>query len=145
MITLGLIQVEAALLPLLIKGFFMKVAGITSEGDFIFGRGRASYKTNSDAIAQNVVTRLRLFTDDWYLDVDSGIPWIEILGARGGFDRIQRAIEKSVLQTDGVKSISRLEVEENAKTRTISVILEYVDVFNVDVSEVVDISTDNFL
>lgn len=123
----------------------MKVAGITSAGDWVFGSGRNSYKTNSDAIAQNVITRLRLFTDDWYLDVDSGIPWIELLGTRGNYDRIQRAIEKSVLQTDGVKSITRIEIEEDRTNRSISVILEYIDVFNVDVSEVVDVSVGSFL
>lgn len=123
----------------------MKVAGINSSGDFLFGRGRNSYKTKSNAIAQNVVTRLRLFTDDWYLDVDSGIEWVELLGTRGNTDRIRRAIEKSVLQTDGVKSISRIEIEQNAEDRSISVILEYNDVFDVEVSEVVDISPDSFL
>lgn len=123
----------------------MKVAGINSSGDWLFGHGRNSYKTKSNAIAQNVVTRLRLFTDDWYLDVDSGIEWVELLGTRGNTDRIRRAIEKSVLQTDGVKSISRIEIEQNAKDRSISVILEYNDVFDVEVSEVVDISPDSFL
>jgi len=123
----------------------MRVAGITSGGDFIFGRGKASYKTKSGAIAQNVVTRLRLFTDDWYLDVDSGISWIEMLGTRGNSDRIQRAIEKSVLQTDGVKSISRLEIEKNSEDRSISIILEYNDIFGTEVSEVVDIAPDSFI
>lgn len=123
----------------------MKVAGISSAGDWIFGQGLASYKTKSDAIAQNVVTRLRLFKDDWYLDVDSGIPWIELLGTRGNSDRIQREIERTVLQTDGVKSISRLEITEVAESRGISVILEYNDVFDLEISEVVDIFPDNFL
>ena len=117
----------------------MRVAGIDGTGDWIFGRHKASYKTNSNAIAQNVVTRLRLFLDDWYLDVDSGIPWIELLGTRGNETMIQRNIEKAVLQTEGVKSISRLEVETNKNSRSISVILEYNDVFDAEVSEVVDI------
>jgi len=123
----------------------MKVAGITSEGDFIFGRSLASYKTKSDAIAQNVVTRLRLFTDDWYLDVDSGIPWIELLGTRGNSDRIRREVEKSVLQTDGVKSISKLEITEDSENRGLSIELEYNDVFDLDVSEIVYIFPESFL
>ena len=123
----------------------MRVAGIDGNGDFIFGRGKASYKTKSNAIAQNVVTRLRLFTDDWYLDVDSGISWIELLGTRGNSSRIQRAIEKSVLQTDGVKAISRLEIEEDTETRGISIVLEYTDIFGIDTSEVVEIIPDSFV
>ena len=123
----------------------MEVAGITSEGDFIFGRSLASYKTKSDAIAQNVVTRLRLFTDDWYLDVDSGIPWIELLGTRGNSDRIRREVEKSVLQTDGVKSISKLEITTDSENRGLSIELEYNDVFDLDVSEIVYIFPESFL
>ena len=123
----------------------MEVAGITSEGDFTFGRSLASYKTKSDAIAQNVVTRLRLFTDDWYLDVDSGIPWIELLGTRGNSDRIRREVEKSVLQTDGVKSISKLEITEDSESRGISIALDYNDVFDLDVSEIVYIFPESFL
>ena len=34
----------------------MKVAGITSDGDWMFGRGKASYKSKSEAIRQNVLT-----------------------------------------------------------------------------------------
>jgi len=123
----------------------MEVAGITSEGDFTFGRSLASYKTKSDAIAQNVVTRLRLFTDDWYLDVDSGIPWIELLGTRGNSDRIRREVEKSVLQTDGVKSISKLEITTDSENRGLSIELEYNDVFDLDVSEIVYIFPESFL
>jgi len=117
----------------------MRVAGITSEGDFIFGRGKASYKTKSNAIAQNVVTRLRSFKNDWFLDIDAGSDWIDIMSSKSNTDNIKSAVEKSVLQTVGVKSISKLEIEEDRKNRAISIIINYNDVFDVENYEEIEI------
>lgn len=117
----------------------MRVAGIDSTGDWQFGRGKASYKTNSDAIAQNVVTRLRSFVNDWFLDITFGIDWVELLGEKSGSDQIKRAVEKMVLQTIGVKSISKLIMTEDTKNRSLSIELNYNDVFDVLVSEIIQI------
>jgi len=117
----------------------MRVAGITSEGDWIFGRNKASYKTKSKAISQNVVTRLRSFKNDWFLDVEAGIDWVDILSSKGNTGEIKIAVEKSVLQTVGVKSISKLEIEEDRKNRAISIIINYNDVFDVEMYEEIKI------
>jgi len=51
----------------------MRVSKITADGDWSFGKGRANYVTNTDAVRQNVVTRIRSFTNDWYADINHGI------------------------------------------------------------------------
>lgn len=113
----------------------MKVAGNTSDGDFIFGRGLASYKSKSEAIRQNVVTRLRLFTDDWFMNIESGNPWNELFGGKASKDKIKRQIERSVMTTDGVRQLNSLETIENKNDRKLTVIVSYTDIFDVEFNE----------
>lgn len=107
----------------------MKVAGLTTEGDWRFGRGRAVYLTRSDAIRQNVVTRLRSFTDDWFADVLDGLPWIEMLGERNNQGRILREIERRILTTEGVRLIERLRVA-SITDRAATIEITIVDMFD---------------
>lgn len=108
----------------------MKVSGLDQDGDWVFGRGRASYKSASDAIAQNVSTRLRSFSRDWFLNVDEGIDWINLLGERNTERKILRAIEKTVLTTEGVRSITSLKIINRNSNRGVSIELNYTDVYN---------------
>ena len=107
----------------------MRVSGLDSNRDWRFGKGRAVYKRNADAIAQNILTRLRSFRGDWYLDVDAGVNWIELLGNPGTEKRIIRAVESTVLQTEGVISIQRLAIIRRNANRGVTIELQYTDVF----------------
>jgi uncharacterized protein Veg len=116
----------------------MSVAGITTDGDWIFGRGTASYKTKSDEIRQRVFTRLRLFTNDWFLDVTAGNPWIELFGSKNTQERILRTIERSVVLTEGVRSIDSLELIQ-VNNREAQFQFSYTDVFNNQFTEKVEL------
>ncbi len=80
----------------------MRVRSITSDGDWTFGKGKANYLTGSKAISQNVKTRLRSFLGDWYLNLDHGIDWINLLGNLNTEKKITRAVEKTVLKTEAL-------------------------------------------
>jgi hypothetical protein len=108
----------------------MRVAGLTSSGDWRFGRGKASYLRRSDAIRQNVVTRLRSFTDDWFLDITAGLPWFALLGERNTERRILREVEAEVLGTEGVRAIERLRITPDRAQRTATVEITVVDIFD---------------
>ena len=107
----------------------MQVSGLDKNLDWRFGKGRAAYKTNAKAIEQNVQTRLRSFRGDWYLDVDAGVNWIELLGNPGTEKRIIRAVESTVLQTEGVISIQELKIVGRDSNRGVTIQLQYTDVF----------------
>ena len=107
----------------------MQVSGLDKNLDWRFGKGRAVYKTNAKAIEQNVQTRLRSFRGDWYLDVDAGVNWIELLGSPGTEKRIIRAVESTVLQTEGVISIQELKIVGRDSNRGVTIQLQYTDVF----------------
>lgn len=108
----------------------MRVSGLDQNDDWRFGKGRAVYKRRSDAIAQNVATRLRSFTNDWFADVGAGIPWIELLGNKGTERRILRAIERTVLQTEGVRKIDVLRIIRRDTARSVTIELSYTDVYD---------------
>jgi hypothetical protein len=109
----------------------MQVSGLDSNLDWRFGKGRAAYKRDSAAIAQNVLTRLRSFRNDWYLNTEAGIDWIQLLGNIGTEKRIIRAVESAVLQTDGVISIQRLGIIRRNTNRGVTIELQYTDVYKI--------------
>lgn len=108
----------------------MRVSGLTATGDWRFGRGKAVYLRRSDAIRQNVVTRLRSFTDDWFLDTAAGLPWFELLGERQTERRILREVEGIVLGTEGVRAIERLRLTRPGRNREATIEIDVVDIFN---------------
>lgn len=116
----------------------MKVSGIDDLGDWRFGKGRAVYKRASDAIAQNVSTRVQSFTNDWFLDVNAGINWFELLGNRGTERRILRAVERTVLQTEGVQSLNKLEIIGRDSNRGVTIEITYTDVYGQTISDTVE-------
>ena len=108
----------------------MRVRSITAQGDFTFGRGRANYISKSKAIAQNVRTRIRSFAGDWFLDIEHGIDWLNLLGRPGTERRIIRAIERQILQTEGVLTVESINIVRRDRNRKISIEAEYTDVYN---------------
>ena len=121
----------------------MRVAGLDNNNDWNFGRGQAVYKLNSEAILQNVVTRIKSFQRDWYLDQGAGIDWITLLGQKNSQQKIIREIERIVLTTDGVVNLLELNVLSTsasiAKERRLEVSIRFTDIFTADVFDRVNI------
>jgi len=112
----------------------MKVSKITADGDWSFGKGRANYATNTDAVRQNVVTRIRSFTNDWYADINHGINWFGLLGSKSNEQSILRAIEKIVLETPGVSTITVLRILGVDKNRPATIELNFTTLFQQSVA-----------
>ena len=53
----------------------VRVRRLDKNHDWTFGQGFSNYASESEAIAQNVQTRLWSFTNDWFLDLEHGLPW----------------------------------------------------------------------
>lgn len=108
----------------------MRVAGLDKSNDWRFGRGIASYVKDAEAIRQNVSTRLKSFKRDDFLNVDTNIDWVTLLGARNTKDLIKREVERVTLSTDGVLKINTLTIDVSVSTRTATIELNYSDIFS---------------
>ena len=117
----------------------MRVSRLNRDDDWTFGKGRANYATRSAAIGQNLRTRIRSFTQDWFADVNDGIPWIELLGQKGTQPRILRQLEARVLATEGVRRINRLRVRSIDEHRRAVIELSVTDIFDAEINEVVSV------
>lgn len=117
----------------------MKTRALTESGDWTFGKGKANYKAKSEAIRQNVVSRIRSFSNDWFPDIGNGIPWIELLGTKGNEKRIISEIEAVVLATNGIRTIEKLEVTGIDGDRGALINLVFKDIFDQRYDEQVSI------
>ena len=107
----------------------MKVRALDHQHDWTFGRGRNDYLTKSDCIYQNVKTRLLSFVNDWFLDMDHGLPWLDCLEKPGDTGRIERMVKLQVLQTEGVEALDEFELYLDKDTRKVTIHLTYTDVY----------------
>lgn len=107
----------------------MSVSALDKNGDWTFGRGRSNYLRSSAEIAQNVITRIKSFKDDWFLSIDENIDWFTILGNRNNKETIRNEVSRVVLATEGVKTLDRLELID-AGSRNLTIFLEYTDIFD---------------
>lgn len=108
----------------------MKVAGLDKNDDWRFGRGRATYIKDGEAVAQNVKTRIREFQQDWYANTQKGIDWITLLGSRNTRRQIENSVRRTVLQTEGVASLDALELIVNRRARSATILLTYTDIYS---------------
>lgn len=117
----------------------MLVSGLSSDGDWRFGRGRALYIKDAEAIRQNVVTRLKSFKRDCYTDTQANIDWVLLLGNRNTKQTIEREIERVVLSTDGVMAITELSIIVSISTRAATIRLSFTTIFDAEISEEIGI------
>jgi hypothetical protein len=60
----------------------MRVRAVDVNGDMVFGAGAATFLANTpQAVVQCVLTALKLFQGEWFLDTTAGMPWdAQVLG-----------------------------------------------------------------
>ena len=96
----------------------MRVRALDANGDMQFGRGQRDFYVNQkEGVAQNVQTRLGLYTGDWTLDTTAGTPWrTKVLGKRTDATR-DPALRARILGTTGVTGIANYASQLNRETR----------------------------
>lgn len=84
----------------------MRVRALSPTGDYTFGNGVQNYLVNSpQAVAQCVLTALKLFLGEWFLNTGAGVPWLtEIIGFNTASTR-DTAIKNAILGVQGVTGI----------------------------------------
>lgn len=77
------------------------------------------------AVAQNVLTRLRLIRGEWELDVNEGTPWFdEVFVDNPDIRRIEITLKERIIDTPGVVGLISFDLDFDASTRALPVAFE---------------------
>jgi hypothetical protein len=107
----------------------MTVRRIDKDGDWTFGQNDANYISKGDEVRQNVVTRIRSFKYDWYMDTQAHIDWLNILSNLNNRQTIIREIERVTLDTDGVKDVLEISIVKLTQ-RNATITLRFTTIFD---------------
>lgn len=97
----------------------MKYRALDANGDYQFGRSGILLIDSPAAVAQAIDTRLRLWTGDWFLDLQEGTPYegqILAYGTQGTRDQVLKA---RILETQGVEELLAYQSSVNGRSMTV--------------------------
>lgn len=76
----------------------------------IFENGKCPTTSGvADACVQRLYIRLKTLFQEWFLNVEYGVPYFEILGKRVKRETVDMIIQEQILQEKGVKEIVSFE------------------------------------
>lgn len=93
---------------------------LDSDGDWVFGGGRSSYKKNTNALQQQIRSRLLEITGNCFWNPQAGLDWKTLLGQRNNQTQINLAVSSIILNTNGVQRLVSLNVNLDRSTRRLS-------------------------
>lgn len=96
----------------------MRYRKLSAEGDYVLG-GQSAFLINSpETVAQAVLTRLKLWRGEWFVDTRDGTPYLQqILGERRVGRNPDAAIRARILGTEGVREIVDYSSQFDGDTR----------------------------
>lgn len=87
----------------------MRVRGLDSNHDWLFGKGKSDYRVDINGLEQNIQTRIMSFLGDCFFDQNQGIDWWNLLGSKRILD-LRLAIAAIILNTANVQTMAELTV-----------------------------------
>lgn len=88
---------------------------LDETGDLILTEG-------IEAIADDLIARLRTFQGEWFLDLDLGFPWWDVLGQKPNLATVRDQVQAIALNTPGITACTvSATVGED---RTLAVVIE---------------------
>lgn len=103
---------------------------LDEDGDIYVGQNGSEGIGGVEGVAQLIMIALRLFREEWFLNLDKGMPWFqEILGEKFNEPLVRRRINEVVLAVPGVASILSLSLAFTATSRSLAIRLTVRTVF----------------
>jgi len=106
-----------------------RVRGVDGSNDWIYGKGKNDYKSNNNAIAQNIKTRLQSFLGDCFFSVTDGIDWYNLLGNKDEV-ALTLSVSSVILNTTDVIGLVELNLDLNPNTRRLTVQYEVTTIYS---------------
>lgn len=98
----------------------MRYRKLDANGDYTVDPGAVWLVNSPECVAQAVLTRLRLFAGEWFLDTSEGLDRDKIVGNRTQGTRDQE-VQQRILGTQGVRSILSYASRVDSQRRTFTV------------------------
>jgi hypothetical protein len=96
----------------------MRYRKLDFSGDMQFGNQQADFYRNvPDAPAQAILTRLRLWLGEWFIDVTEGTPYQQAILGMHTSATVEPAIRRRILNTQGVVSLESFNMVRNPNER----------------------------
>lgn len=100
----------------------MRYRKLDENYDMMFGNQQADfYRDTPEAPGQAIMTRLRLLSGEWYIDVTVGVPYQGGVLGKHTKDTADLVIRDAILNTQGVMAIVSYESSFNGDTREYTV------------------------
>lgn len=100
----------------------MRYRRLSPDGDANFGESQADFLRDSpEAVAQAVLTRMRLDIGDFFLDTSEGIDWHNKVLGTGTAGLYDIAVRSRILGTQGVLDLSAYSSQRNGGTRSLGI------------------------
>lgn len=118
----------------------MKYRKLTKDWDYSFGHGQDDYITDVDAVYQAIQTRLKLLTNEWWEDLEDGLPLFQVFVGKSNTPVNKQSMDlvaqQRIEQTAGVTGISDFESDVINRKYTINATVHtiYGDIPNMEVS-----------
>lgn len=108
----------------------MRVRRLDNNNDMTFGNGGLNYLQDcTEAVAQNVYTRLKLWLGEWFQDKNQGVDYLGKCLEKNSIDTAADEIRRHILQTDGVLDVRNYSVTTDPDKRAIGITGELVTVY----------------
>lgn len=103
----------------------MRYRALDKNGDATFGASQTNFLVNSPAaVAQAVLTRLKLLKGEYFLDATAGTPWsTEVIGVRTR-PTYDQAIRTRILGTQGVTGIGNYSSSLAGRALTVTATID---------------------
>lgn len=119
----------------------MRVRGLDSNGDVLFGKGKSDYKYDLAALAQILECNLKSIINDCFFATNDGIDWFNLLGSKNLRD-LRLAVASCILNTEGISTLAELDVVTDPVTRRVTISYSVVSVYG-EISRSVNFGVSN--
>lgn len=94
-------------------------------GDLILTSGDLVMTSGADAIRQHLSQRLKSFAGEWFLDLDSGLPYYrDILVKNPNAPAVSGLLQEEIVKTPGVLELLSFNLDLNKATRGLTIKFE---------------------
>lgn len=78
--------------------------------------------SGEDKILQSIKTRIQTIRGEYFLDLDDGVPYLDVLGTKPADITLLRQILNEVIrETPGVTDVGEIDIRVNTQTRVATV------------------------